>query len=287
MSSLSRTWLDAFRANGSETQLDRYLGGLGAFKLMQTGTESVALAGKVLKIAVTKPHKVFRETLIESSRIFRVTAAPLAFASLVYVLAFGSVLFARIVYALGAPDRIGPGVYVGLLRELATWLTYMVLAAIIGSAMTADLGARRVREELDALKVLGVDTITTLIVPRVLAITYAGVVLSIFVQVINEFAVLALNTITVHNNFSTQLEAVGLIMNPYDIFAAIIKHSLLGFFIGIVACQKGLSARGGAAGVGQVVAETVVVTFIGIWLINSLFNTGYLTVVPDALGIKG
>ena len=66
-----------------------------------------------------------------------------------------------------------------------------------------------------------------------------------------------------------------------------IKHTILGFFVGIVACQKGLSARGGAEGVGRVVTQTVVITFFGIWLINSLFNTGYLTIVPDAIGIRG
>ena len=76
-------------------------------------------------------------------------------------------------------------------------------------------------------------------------------------------------------------------MNPYDLAAALIKHSILGFLIGVVACQKGLSARGGAEGVGRAVSETVVITFVAIWLINSLFNTAYLTVVPEALGLKG
>jgi phospholipid/cholesterol/gamma-HCH transport system permease protein len=76
-------------------------------------------------------------------------------------------------------------------------------------------------------------------------------------------------------------------MNPYDIGVAIVKHTILGFFVGIVACQKGLSASGGGESVGRAVAETVLISFFGIWLINSLFNTGYLTVFPDALGIKG
>jgi len=287
MSSLGRTWLSAFRANGSETDLDRYLSGIPVFRSLQSATESVSLAGKVLRIAITRPASIMRESVIEGSKIFRVSAAPMAFGSLVYVLAFGSVLFARIVFALGAPDRVGPGVYVGLLRELSTWLTYMILAAIVGAALAGDLGARRIRQELDALEVLGVDTIRTLIVPRVVAITLAGVVLSMLVQLINIVCVLLLDSVTIHENPWTQLEAVTLIMNPYDVGAALIKHTILGFFIGIVACQRGLSARGGAEGVGKVVAETVVVTFFGIWLINSLFNTGYLTVVPDALGIKG
>jgi len=287
MSSLARTWLDAFRANGSETKLDRYLIGMPFFGTLRSATETVGLAGKVIRIAVTRPFSVMRETVIEASRIFRVSWAPMAFGSLVYVLAFGSVLFARIVTALGAPDRLGPGFYIGLLRELSTWLTFMILAAIVGAALAGDLGARRIRQELDALEVLGVDTIRTLIVPRVVAITIAGVVLSILVQLTDLVCMMLLDTVTVHLNFWTQAQAVLLIMNPYDLIAALIKHTILGFFIGIVACQRGLSARGGAEGVGRVVAETVIITFFGIWLINSLFNTGYLTVVPDALGIKG
>jgi phospholipid/cholesterol/gamma-HCH transport system permease protein len=287
MSSLGRTWLDAFRANGSETKLDRYLVGLPVFKSLRSAAETVSLAGKVIRVAVTRPFSIARETVIESSKILRVSFLPMSFASLVYVLAFGSVLFGRIIYALGAPDRVGPGVYVGLLRELSTWLTFMVLAAIVGSALAGDLGARRIREELDALEVLGVDTIRTLIVPRVVAITIAGVILSLLVQFVTIVGVVLLDSVTIHENPWTQLEGIKLIMNPYDLGAALIKHTILGFFIGVVACQRGLSARGGAEGVGRVVSETVVITFFGIWLINSLFNTGYLTVVPDALGIKG
>jgi phospholipid/cholesterol/gamma-HCH transport system permease protein len=287
MNGMARTWISAFRGDGPDTALDRAIQDSGLFRPLETASEIASLGWRVLKTIFTPPFSWVREAVVESSHIVRLVTLSVMFASFVYVLAFGSVLFGQIIYALGAADRVGPGIYVGLLRELGTWLTYMVLAGIAGSALAGDLGARKIREELDALDVLGVDKIRTLIVPRVVAITFAGLLLSLLVVIATELAVLALDTLTIHQSFATQWNAVGLIMNPYDIGAAVVKHTILGFFVGIVACQKGLSAKGGGEGVGRAVAETVLITFFGIWLINSLFNTGYLTVFPNALGIKG
>src|SRR5262245_51889807 len=251
LSRMAQTWVSTFRGEGPDSSLDRYLISVPGFGLLEWATDTVGLFFKVLKAIVTPPFGWVREAVVETSHIVRLVTVSVMFASLVYVLAFGSVLFGQIIYALGAADRVGPGIYVGLLRELATWLTYMVLAGIAGSALAGDLGARKIREELDAMDVLGVDKIRTLIVPRVVAITLAGLMLSLLVVLVVEVSVLMLDTITINQDFSTQLNAVGLIMNPYDLGAAIVKHTILGMFVGIVACQQGLSAKGGGEGVGQ------------------------------------
>jgi len=285
--SAGRVWLDSLLGRGPETALDRHLQSLRVFRSLDSATEMARLAIAVPRVIFTPPFSWVREAVVETSKALRLVTPAMLFASLVYILAFASVLFGGIVYSLGAPDRVGPGVYIGLLRELGTWLTYMILAGVVGSALAGDLGARRIREELDALNVLGVDQMRTLIVPRVVAITVSGLILSLIVVAVNEVGCLLLNQVTIHQPMRAQLEGVFLNMNQYDLFAALLKHAILGCFIGVVACQKGLSARGGAEGVGRAVSETVVITFVGIWLINSLFNTGYLTLVPDAIGLKG
>jgi phospholipid/cholesterol/gamma-HCH transport system permease protein len=61
----------------------------------------------------------------------------------------------------------------------------------------------------------------------------------------------------------------------------------MGFFIGIVACQRGLATKGGAEGVGLAVTQTVVVSFFGIWAFNSVYNIGFLTLFPNLLVLKG
>jgi phospholipid/cholesterol/gamma-HCH transport system permease protein len=73
--------------------------------------------------------------------------------------------------ALGQIDRLGGLYSVGAVREYVPWVTGMVVAGVAGTAITADLGARRVRDELDALAVIGVDAIRALVAPRVLALT--------------------------------------------------------------------------------------------------------------------
>ncbi|WP_372787866.1 ABC transporter permease [Paraconexibacter sp.] len=256
------------------------------FSSLESAKEMATLAGQVLRVTFTSKAWV-REAIVESSRAFRVATVPLLIATVCYMLAFGSILLGDVVYQLGAGDRTGPGIYLGLLRELSTWITFMVLAAIVGSALCGDLGARKIREELDALDVLGVDRLTTLIVPRVVAITFVGLVLSLINLLVDTSAVLMVNPITIDQPLRPQIESVFLVMNWYDLAAAAIKNTLLGFFIGIVACQKGLSAKGGAEGVGRAVGQTVVITFFGIWLFNTLYNTGYLTIVPEAIGIRG
>jgi phospholipid/cholesterol/gamma-HCH transport system permease protein len=287
MSGLAKTWVDAFRGRGPNSSLDTYLETSFLYRPLETATEMVSLSGRVLKATFTPPFNWIPETVVEASRMFRLVTVPMMVASLVYVLAFGSVLFGKIVASLGAADRVGPGVYVGLLRELSTWLTFMILAGVVGSALAGDHGSRRIREELDALDVLGVDKLRTLVVPRVVAMMIVGLVLSFLVVLVTETGVILLDQATLHQNARSTISGVVLAMNPYDAGAALLKHTILGFFVGIVACQKGLSARGGAEGVGRAVNQTVVITFFGIWLINSLFNTGYLTIVPNALGIKG
>lgn len=287
MNGYAKTWLDAVRGTGPDSSLDRYLVGSPFYRPLETAAESAQLGWKVLKIIFKPPFSWFRESIVEASSVVRLATMSVIFGSLVYVLAFGCVLFGPIIYSLGAADRLGPGFYLGLTRELSTWLTYMILAGVAGSALAGDLGARKIREELDALDVLGVDKIRTLIVPRVVAITVAGLFLSMIVIFVDLSSMIWLDTLTVNQGVATQWEAVGLVMNPVDLAAALIKHTFLGFFVAIIACQKGLSAEGGGEGVGRVVAETVIITFFGIWFINSLFNTGYLAAFPDAIGIRG
>ena len=70
----------------------------------------------------------------------------------------------------GALDRLGGFFILASVREFAPFVTAVVVAGVAGTAITADLGARKIREELDALQVLGVDPIKNLVVPRFLAL---------------------------------------------------------------------------------------------------------------------
>jgi phospholipid/cholesterol/gamma-HCH transport system permease protein len=163
----------------------------------------------------------------------------------------------------------------------------MIFAGVAGSAITADLGARKIREELDALAVLGVDRIRSLVVPRVFAMTIAAPVLGMLALTISQ----AVNYAVApgHIGFPRSVFRDSVVSNilPLDLYASILKYAIIGFFVGVVSCHKGLASKGGAEGVGRAVNQTVVIAFFGIWLINSLFNLAYLTMFPETAILRG
>jgi phospholipid/cholesterol/gamma-HCH transport system permease protein len=219
--------------------------------------------------------------------LLRRCLVPLAISQGIWLLGFGVILFGAIAASLGVADRQAAGVYVGFTREVCTWITMMIFAGVAGSALAADLGARKIREELDALSVLGVDQLRTLVVPRVIAMTISAVILGLLALLISIAVNYAFAPSLLHFSPGVFRETVRLNIASLDLYASIVKHTILGFFIGIVACQKGLSCKGGAEGVGRAVNQTVVTAFIGIWLFNSAFNIAFLTSFPQVTVLKG
>jgi phospholipid/cholesterol/gamma-HCH transport system permease protein len=140
---------------------------------------------------------------------------------------------------------------------------------------------------LDALRVLGVDLIRLLVIPRIVAAVIACVVLgmlAILVTIVTDIALAPY-----YSGQSRVLVFQGIVesMLSADQIAAVLKFILIGFFVGVVSCAKGLSAKGGTEGVGRSVNQTVVLTFAGIWVINSVFNLAYLTIFPQLADFKG
>jgi phospholipid/cholesterol/gamma-HCH transport system permease protein len=153
--------------------------------------------------------------------------------------------------------------------------------------VTADLGARKVREELDALGVLAIDPVRLLVVPRLVGMTFAAVILSMIGFVVVNLVNYGLAPTYLHFSPGIYGPGVRLTILSVDIYATIVKHLIMGFFVGLIACQRGLSCKMGAEGVGRAVNQTVVITFFGIWLINSFFNLAFLTLFPDASVFRG
>jgi len=240
------------------------------------------------RLAAVPPFTWVPEAFAQSAIVFRRTMIPLAVTSMVYVSSYGVIMAGQFLISLGVADRYGGAVITGYVRELATWMSMMVLAGVAASAVTADLGARRIREELDAMDVLGVDSIRYLVLPRVAGLTFAALVVP-FVALF--FAGIVLNFTIVPSRFGTGapivLDGMRHSIVGIDIYALLLKHLVMGLFVGVVACERGLTCGRGAEGVGRAVNQCVVITFFGIWLINSLWNTAYLSFFPDAIAIRG
>jgi phospholipid/cholesterol/gamma-HCH transport system permease protein len=261
--------------------------GSPAFQGLKSAGEIGALAVKVASATVRPPFTWVSSAVAETNALVRRCAVPLGVSMFAWTVGFAFILLGGFVELIGAEDRMPGALLLGFTREPIVWVTGMVFAGATGAAICADVAARKNREELDALAVLGVDQIRLLVVPKVVASTIACMLLgtlAIFITFVTTWSLGPLYT-----NLSANLVFEGIVssMLSTDQIAALIKFLLIGLLVGVVSCAKGLGAGGGTEGVGRAVNQTIVLTFAGVWVINSVFNLAYLTIFPQLADFRG
>jgi phospholipid/cholesterol/gamma-HCH transport system permease protein len=180
---------------------------------------------------------------------------------------------------LGALDRLG-GIYnIATVREFAPVVTGIVVAGAIGTAICADLGSRRAREEFDALAVLGVDAVKSLVVPRFLALISISLLfnsLGLVAGLIGAIGVEAEHHAPIAPFFASFFSSG----STTELGASYLKALVFGAMIAIVCCYKGMNVSRGAEGVGRAVNEAVVVCFLLIGAIDYVFTQVLLATHP-------
>ena len=248
--------------------------------LSQTG-EMAWLFAVVAKEAVTQPRGYWGDVRDQMYSILRLCWVPLVIST--FAFGFGAPgLQALNFFALfGIPERLGSFFIMASVREFAPWINAMVVAGVVGTAITADLGARRIREEIDAMEVLGVDPIRTLVLPRIVALFVMTGLLDIVALI---FGTLGGFVAAVVMGGATPAAFVDNFFDNAtvpDLWGSVLKTALFGLIIGVVCCYKGFRAEGGPAGVGRAVNQAVVISFAGIWIFNYVFTTILLGLNPS------
>jgi phospholipid/cholesterol/gamma-HCH transport system permease protein len=252
--------------------------------LEQVG-EVMVLTGKTILSAITPPFPYGTEFVQQFMFLLRLCWFPLLVSMVALSYGAPGLQAGGFFELFGSLDRLGGFFILAVIREFAPFVTAIILAGVGGTAITADLGARKIREELDALQVLGVDPIKNLVVPRFLALMVVTALFSIFALIAGLFGgVLATLTFnaplgpffaTLLNNASTT-----------DLWGSVVKTTLFGAIIAIVSCYKGMTASGGAEGVGRAVNQGVVIEFLGIFAFNYVFTQTLLATHPEISIIK-
>lgn len=168
----------------------------------------------------------------------------------------------------GAHRMLASLISVAVLRELSPVLASVLVAAQGGSAFAAELGSMRIKEELDATEVMAVDGLAYHVVPRVLALTLACPLLNL----VGSAAGLAGGYLTAVVFKGEQsgifLSELWAFTGPVDLWGGLLKTTVFGAIIGLIACYQGYYARGGAAGVGRAVNDTVVYSVLVFLTVN-------------------
>ena len=258
---------------------------LPAKSLFEQVGDMMILTGKTIVSAIRPPYPYGGEFMSQFLFALRLCWFPLLISTIAFGYGAPGLQAANFLTLFGALDRLGGFFVLASIREFAPWVDSMIVAGVAGTAITADLGARKIREELDALQVLGVDPVKNLVVPRFLALMIVTALFNIYALIFGIFGgVLATLTFKAPLGpfFSTLLTNASVT----DLWGSVVKTTLFGAIIAIVSCYKGMTASGGAEGVGRAVNQGVVIAFLGIFAFNYVFTQTLLATHPEISVIK-
>jgi phospholipid/cholesterol/gamma-HCH transport system permease protein len=221
-----------------------------------------------------------REFVQQAWFISSVSILPAALVSI----PFGAVIalqLGTLTRQLGAQSFTGAASVLAVIREASPIVTALLIAGAGGSAICADLGARKIREEIDAMQVLGIDPIQRLVVPRVLACMIVAVLLNGLVSVVGVCGGYFFNVIVQGGTPGAYLASFTALAQLPDLYAGEFKALVFGLIAALVASYKGLNAGGGPKGVGDAVNQSVVITFLLLFFSNFILTAIYFQIVPQ------
>jgi phospholipid/cholesterol/gamma-HCH transport system permease protein len=235
-----------------------------------------ALCGDALRAISRRPVQ-WGEFVQQTAFIAGVSIVPAIFVTLpltVVAQFFIGLLLAE----LGASDLAGAGAGFAIVTELGPFCAVLVIAGAAATSVSADLGARTIREEIDAMKVLGIDPIHRLVVPRLFAFVVVSVGLYGLVCVVGIVGTYLFSVLMMGASPGLFVANLNLLVDLPAFLVSLTKSALFGLGAGLVACHLGLNAKGGAKGVGEAVNQSVVLTLMLLVVINSAISTAYLQV---------
>src|SRR6202041_3872752 len=194
------------------------------------GFFAMALDGMVLTF---RPPFAWREYLLQSWFVARVSMVPALMMTLPYsvILTF---IFNILLTEIGAGDISGTGAAIGTVNQIAPIVTVLVVSGAGSTAMCADLGARTIREELDAMRVLGINPVQRLAVPRVLAATTVALALESAVTVVGLVGAFFFTVYVQHVSAGAFVAGLTTLTGLSDVVVSMVKATLFGFSAGVV-----------------------------------------------------
>ena len=191
-----------------------------------------------------------------------------------------SIQFSLLAAQVGATSLSGAATGLVVIRQGAPLVASLLLAAAVGSAVCADLGSRTMREEIQAMEVMGVSPIRRLVVPRLAALIVIGLALTGVTAFIGYIASYLFNVYLQNGTPGSFIATFSSFATIGDFALALIKAVIFGAIVAIISCHKGLDTRGGPAGVANSVNAAVVEAVLLLMIVNVVLSELYVILFP-------
>jgi phospholipid/cholesterol/gamma-HCH transport system permease protein len=238
-----------------------------------------ALALDVVRLSLSRRFEV-REFVEQFWFVANVSILPAILVSI----PFGAVIalqLGTLTVQIGAQSFTGAASVLAVVQQASPIVTALLISGAAGTAICADLGARTIREEIDAMGVLGISPVQRLVVPRVWAMVIVAMLLNGLVSVVGISGGYVFNVLVQGGTPGAYLSSFSALAQIQDLWVSELKAVMFGFIAGVVAAYRGLNPRPGPKGVGDAVNESVVITFVLLFFVNLVVTAIYLQLVPS------
>lgn len=191
-----------------------------------------------------------------------------------------AIQFALLAGQIGATSLAGAATGLAVVRQGAPLVAAILLAAAVGSAICADLGSRTMREEIDAMEVMGVSPVQRLVVPRFVAVVIVGIALTGLTSFVGFLAGYTFNVFLQDGTPGSFVATFSSFTTVGDLVLALVKSVVFGAIVAVVCCHKGLHTRGGPAGVANSVNAAVVESILLLMAVNVVLTQLYVLIFP-------
>ncbi|MGV9667613.1 MlaE family ABC transporter permease [Nocardia niigatensis] len=232
-----------------------------------------------LVVSILRGRFPYGEFIKQCAFMTSVSAAPTVLVA-IPISVVVSIQLGALVNQVGATTFIGAVAGLGIIRQGAPLVTSLMIAGAVGSAITADLGSRTIREEIDAMMVMGVDPVRRLVAPRIAAAVLVSMLLCGFIVFVGFATAYMFNVYAQSGTPGSFIGSFASFAVANDLVVAVVKAAVFGLLTAVIACDIGLHAHGGPGGVANAVNSAVVSSALMLFATNIALTQLYNTLLP-------
>ena len=172
----------------------------------------------------------------------------------------------------GQEVYIGSAVAVSMIREMGPFMTGLIIAASVGSAIAAQLGTMTVSEEIAALEVMSINPNRFLVMPRLVALAVMMPILSVYTNILGILGGAVVGTTQLGVSVQSYMDNATEFATNKDLYVGLLKAFIFGIIITVVSCHQGFMTTEGAVGVGKATRRSVIISFLVILVVGYMIT---------------
>ncbi len=222
-----------------------------------------------IPLVLTKRRRpeLFNQLYITGIKSLGVITVVAAFTGMILALQTGLEL-----RRFGLQQNIGTAVAVVMLREMGPFMTALIVAASVGSAIAAQVGTMVVSEEVSALEIMSINPVRFIVLPRLVALALMMPILTIYTNILGIAGGALVGATQLQVSFQAYIDNAQLYAQNKDLYVGLLKAFVFGIVIATTACHQGFITSEGAVGVGQATRRTVIISFLTILVLGYMLT---------------